>query len=77
MTDLPDELVDTTPWADGPLINNATGDFFYFAMSPSRARGGGAVRGRDGAGAWALCFDPLGLRLLDPAPRKSWRTWRR
>jgi hypothetical protein len=36
-TDRPDDEVDTTPWADGPLIDNAIGDFLYFALSPSRA----------------------------------------
>jgi hypothetical protein len=31
MTELPDDEVDDSPWADGPLIGNASGDFIYYA----------------------------------------------
>lgn len=37
ITDLDDDAVDDSPWADGPLINNATGPFMYFAMVTNEA----------------------------------------
>jgi hypothetical protein len=77
MTDLPDELVDTTPWADGPLIDNAIGDFFYFAISPSHAEEVVPFLADTAQAHGLACFDPQEQRLLNPPPRKSWRPWRR
>lgn len=37
LTELDDESVDDSPWADGPLIGNATGPFFYFSFVTSAA----------------------------------------
>jgi hypothetical protein len=32
-----DDAIDGSPWADGPLIANASGPFIYFAMVPNEA----------------------------------------
>ena len=60
LTDLADDEIDVvdTPWADGPLISNASGDFFYFSMTFSGAEAHleavvGIVRAHN-----LVCFDP-------------------
>jgi hypothetical protein len=37
LTEIDDDDVDDSPWADGPLANNAAGSTFYFALVPSQA----------------------------------------
>jgi hypothetical protein len=32
LTELDDDVVDDSPWSDGPMINNARGPFIYFGM---------------------------------------------
>lgn len=37
VTELDDDVVDDSPWADGPLINDAIGPFMYFSMVTNEA----------------------------------------
>ena len=59
LTELGDDEVDDSPWADGPLIGNASGPFIYFSMVSNRAA--------DGAWAHAVSTAAeLGLVAFDP-----------
>jgi len=52
-----DEGVDS-PWSDGPLINNATGPFFYFGMVWSMAEEASGFAARVAEEQGLVCFDP-------------------
>ena len=59
LTDLDDETVDDSPWADGPLIGNASGPLLYFAFVGNDAAEDAwtfAVEAARRAGL--VCFDP-------------------
>lgn len=78
LTDLADDDVDDSPWADGPLIANADGDQIHFALVWSRAEEAAEFAARTAAEHGLVCFDPQSERLLPdrPAgPRGS--RWRR
>lgn len=64
LTDLPDEDVDDSPWADGPLTGNVMGPFFYFALVYSMVDEVlpfiAATARRHGL----VCFDPQRRRLI-------------
>jgi hypothetical protein len=68
-----------TPWADAPLINNATGPLFYFAMVYSKAEEAVTFAARLAAQHGLNCFDPQSEHILTPetpatnAPRRRWR----
>ena len=56
---LDDDAMDDSPWADSPLLGNASGPFIYFAM----------VRNDAGQQAWELARDTatrLGSIAFDP-----------
>jgi predicted small integral membrane protein len=56
---LGDDEVDDSPWADSPLLGNASGPFIYFAMVANEA----------GQSAWDLAratAERLGLIGFDP-----------
>ena len=56
---LPDDEVDDSPWADSPLIGNASGPFIYFGMVTNPAA----------EDAWELATKTaaqLGLVAFDP-----------
>jgi hypothetical protein len=57
--DLSDDEMDDSPWADSPLIGNASGPFFYFSMVTNSAA----------AEAWDLATRTaarMGLVAFDP-----------
>src|SRR5690349_19255569 len=56
--DLDDDNEDTCPWADGPLINNATGPIFYFAMVFEKAKTASAFAAKLAKERGLVCFDP-------------------
>jgi hypothetical protein len=37
LTELDDDAVDDSPWADGPMINDASGPFIYFSLVTNKA----------------------------------------
>lgn len=47
-----------SPWADGPLIGNATGPLFYFAMTWSGAEAGTEFAASVANARGLVCFDP-------------------
>jgi hypothetical protein len=49
---------DDSPWADGPLINNASGTCIYFSMVWSRADEASAFAASLAAEHGLVCFDP-------------------
>lgn len=56
--DNPDDLDDDSPWATGPLIDEASGDFMYFAMTFSGARLAYDDVVRTAQRHNLVCFDP-------------------
>ena len=58
ITDLPDEEIDDGVWSDGPLINNASGSFFYFGMIWSRATEVSSFAADVAMKHGLVCFDP-------------------
>jgi len=56
--DLDDDNEDECPWADAPLINNATGPLFYFAMVFSKAETASAFAADLAKKHGLVCFDP-------------------
>jgi hypothetical protein len=64
LTDLPADQVDDGVWSDGPLINNASGPYFYFGIVWSRLAEVApfvvAVAQEHGL----VCFDPQENELL-------------
>lgn len=52
-----DEGADS-PWSDGPLIINATGPFFYFGMTRSRAEEASDLASRVASEHGLVCLDP-------------------
>lgn len=59
-----DSAEDESPWADSPLIDNASGPFIYIATLPARADEV-AVFAAERAKAYGLvCFDVRDNRLL-------------
>jgi hypothetical protein len=69
-----DEL-DESPWADAPVINNANGPLFYFAMAYSKAEEAVTFAAELAANHGLNCFDPQSEHLLTPAaaPAKAQR----
>lgn len=59
LTDLDDDVVDDSPWADGPLIGNARGPFLYFGLVTNDAAEAAMSFAIDAArSAGLICFDP-------------------
>jgi hypothetical protein len=66
LTELDDEKVDDSPWADGPLINNASGPFIYFAMVTNPAAEDAWSFAVSTARTMGLvCFDPQSGTVAD------------
>ena len=56
--DITTDAGEESPWADGPLFNNAAGNLFYFSLLWSKAEEASAFCA-DLAGQYGLvCFDP-------------------
>ena len=77
-----------SPWADGPLINNASGPSIYFAMVWSKADEAAEFAAQLAAEHGLVCYDPQAETLLPrhskggarPRPRQtesegSFRAW--
>jgi hypothetical protein len=47
-----------SPWADGPMINNAFGECIYFSMVWSRAEEASEFAARVAAQHGLVCYDP-------------------
>jgi hypothetical protein len=62
----PRDVDDTSPWSDGPLMNNAQGPIIYFAMRYSTAGEVSAACARMAAERGLVCFDPQ-HNVLRPA----------
>src|SRR5262245_43773638 len=56
--DLDDDNEDECPWSDSPLINNATGPIFYFAIVFSQAETATAFAAKLAKEHGLVCFDP-------------------
>jgi hypothetical protein len=67
-----------SPWADGPLINNAFGDAIYFSMVWSAADEASAFAAQVAESHGLVCYDPQIEALRPVAPqaqpgvRRSW-----
>jgi hypothetical protein len=61
--DLTEDEDDSSPWSDGPLINNASGPIIYFAMRFSMADEVSAAAARMAAERGLVCFDPQWNRI--------------
>ena len=55
---LDDDNEDECPWADSPLIGNASGPIFYFAMVYSHAERASAFAAKLANRHGLVCFDP-------------------
>ena len=53
-----DEDEDETPWADGPMMNNAAGPIIYFAMVYSKAEEAAEFAAQLASEHGLVCFDP-------------------
>jgi hypothetical protein len=67
--DLPDDKIDDGVWSDGPLINNASGPFFYFGMVWSRAEEVAAFVADVAEKHGLVCFDPQSGRCAQGSRR--------
>lgn len=80
--DITEDAGEDSPWADGPLINNAAGPLFYFAMVYSQAEEAVSFAAQLAAERGLICFDPQAEALLMPTPTngpkaKRSRFWKR
>jgi hypothetical protein len=64
LTDLDDDEVDDSPWADGPLIDNVDGTFFYFALTYSGIHEALPFVAQTAKAHGLVCFDPQEDRLV-------------
>jgi hypothetical protein len=64
LTELDDDHVDDSPWADGPLTGNVMGPFFYFAMTYSGAEEAVPFVAETAARHGLVCFDPQTTKLI-------------
>lgn len=62
--DITEDDGDDSPWADGPMIGNASGDAIYFSMIWSMAAEAAAFVAQVAAEQGLVCFDPQSERLL-------------
>jgi hypothetical protein len=68
-----------SPWADAPVINNATGPFIYFAIVYSKADEAVTFAAELAVKHRLNCFDPQSAHLLIPAaaPESRRSRWHR
>lgn len=64
LTDLDDDHVDDSVWADGPLTGNVMGPFFYFAMTYGGAEEALSFVATTAAQHGLVCFDPQTAKLI-------------
>lgn len=68
--DMTEDEEDVSPWADGPLIDNASGPIIYFAMRASMADEVSAAAARMAADRGLVCYDPQWDRLRPAAKER-------
>jgi len=84
--DITDERGDDSPWADGPLMNNANGNAIYFSLVFSMAEEASGVVGQLAQQHGLVCYDPQegALRPMDgedsshadgERAHRPWRSW--
>ena len=67
LTELDDDSVDASPWADGPLLGNASGAFIYLSLVPSSADETVPFIVEAAQAEGLIAFDPqTGTRLSQP-----------
>jgi hypothetical protein len=64
LDDLADDAVDDSPWADGPVDENAQGSFLYFALVSDRASEVVPFVAETARRHHLVCFDPQREALL-------------
>ncbi|MHA3704184.1 hypothetical protein ACXR2U_18590 [Jatrophihabitans sp. YIM 134969] len=75
--DITTEAGDDSPWADGPMIANASGSWIYFSMVWSRAEEASRYAADLAARQGLVCFDPQTERLRPATvqPATTRRRW--
>jgi len=58
--DIGDDEGETSPWADGPLINDASGPMFHFALVFSMAEEAVPIVAEEAERMGLVCVDPQG-----------------
>lgn len=66
--DITTEAGDSSPWADGPLIGNASGSSNYFSMVWSMAEEASAFAAQLAREQGLVCFDPQSGTLRPATP---------
>ena len=61
---------DESPWASGPLLSEASGDFIYFPMTYSGAEAALPFCVEMAQKHGLVCFDPQSIELLPAVHRK-------
>jgi hypothetical protein len=56
--DIGSDAAQESPWADGPLMDNASGDFVYFAMRSGGTRSSADYVAELAGDRGLVCFDP-------------------
>lgn len=64
LTDVPEELVDDSPWADGPLVGSVIGGLLYMSLVPAMADDVLPFIADTARARGLVCFDPQTARLL-------------
>lgn len=67
-----DEDEDGSPWADGPLIDNASGPLLYFGMVFSKYQEAAPFAVDLARTLGLTCFDPQDQRMLGCLLREEW-----
>ena len=62
--DITDDGGEDSPWADGPLINNASGQWIYFGMVWSKAGEAVEFAAEVAAQRGLVCYDPQSEAML-------------
>ena len=72
--DITKDADEESPWADGPMIGNASGSMIYFSMVFSMADEASAFAAELAQRLGLQCFDPQ-LEQLRPARLRARRRW--
>ena len=72
--DITKDTGEVSPWADGPMIGNASGSMIYFSMVFSMADEASAFAAELAQRLGLQCFDPQ-LEQLRPARPRARRRW--
>ncbi|NPC95976.1 hypothetical protein [Nocardioides sp. zg-DK7169] len=67
--DITEDAGEDSPWADGPLVNNASGDAIHFSLVWSAAEEASAYAARVAGEHGLVCYDPQLEALRTPPAR--------